>query len=423
MVDSTDAGVIRFTRVVNVTTLGVLDLAVDASIYNVTGTVMTCDQYDLREANRDPLEDLYGDCQCLYTISQQDNRVIDITGGVTQSYTVEFQEVVTRQCGDEDVGVVVHRDTLTSTQSIPPVSTLSYGFTFSAPGEYVDEITLRGYAFGSELALNVDFNPATVQATYPGLTLDPADFTYDGSNVSEMAIAYALVLNEAATEAYGLPVNSLTAVGSNNIVSIKTQLLHQPPEPYVITPRPGDADYNVVTTIAGGVVAFGSSTSGLITRTSIYSEECESINEEKTGLYLTWSSATPRDILPRLSPSITPRPEQSTITAFCDVSAAFCDAITPDQVTLVGCVDICSDVLNIGGQMPIAGIDTTLSAATYNSVSLYVTAGPVGIILNGVRINYPTGWSTLWSAQGGKLLQNSIRIDATDAEAIITYVQ
>lgn len=425
MVDSLPGGVVRFQRVLLVASRDVIDIGADGSPYTPAGVTLTCEAYDLRETTRDPLEDLYDNCECIYTTSQEENRTLSIEGDTTQEYTVEFQEVVRRRCGSQTIGTVVSRDTLTRTQAIPATMLVSYGWTFTATGQYVDRINLRGYASGTVRSVVIDLNPSTVQSSYPSLTLDPADFSYNGSNISDMAAAYLVVVNSAVEDAFGTPVNTITTFGNNSTVSIRTQLMHEPPEPYVITPRPGDADYSVVSTVPNGTIGLGYQGGSLVTRTNDYTEECETIFETRTGQYLTWSQDTPRDLLPISTVTTTQRPNESNISAFCDVSPAICDALTPDVITLGGeCIETCSDVANVGGHQGIRDEDITYEAQEYNSVSVWVTSGSVGVVLDGVRINYPAGSITSWSAQEGKLLQNSIRFDASDGgEGIISFVR
>ncbi|MEM9261342.1 MAG: hypothetical protein AAGA62_17000, partial [Bacteroidota bacterium] len=89
MVDSVGVGdATRFVRLINIATGDVKDLdPVAGTLYTPTGTLITCEQWDLREGTRDPLEDYYATCQCTYTISQEDHEVTQIRGGANQDYT------------------------------------------------------------------------------------------------------------------------------------------------------------------------------------------------------------------------------------------------------------------------------------------------------------------------------------------------
>ena len=146
---------------------------------------------------QDPLEDLYEDCQCEYFSSQENHRVKEIRGGATLAYDVEFQEVVRRRCSGQASPVVVFRDTLVKTQPIGSPA-LQRFWTFTEAGQYIDKVNVRVYTGASSATvITLDYNPNTVQTTYSGLTLDPADFTYDGSNYQAMNEAYRLVMDEA----------------------------------------------------------------------------------------------------------------------------------------------------------------------------------------------------------------------------------
>jgi hypothetical protein len=424
MVDSIGVGqVVRFTRLVNIGTLDVKDISpVSGTAYVVSGTLLTCEAYDLREVLRDPLEDFYEDCQCIYTISQENNRTLSITGGTTQEYTAEFQKVVRRQCSGQAVPVVILRDTLTKTSRIPASSRLQYGFDFQATGQYLDQVDLRGFASGEQVTISIDLNPSTVQASYPALTLDPADFSYNGANETDMAAAWLVVITEAIENQIGTPVNLFQTSGGNSQVNIFTHLHHLPIDPYVILPRPVDSDYSFQSTIPSNPIILGNGSGGLITDVT-YQSECGRINEEVSGFYLTWDENTPLSLLPRLEVITSPRVSTSTPQSFCDVSSAVCAELAPDPVTLSDCVDICTEVLNIAGHVGLADVDTTFTADTYNSISIYITKGPVAVTISGHTIVYPTGWSTLWSAAPGKLLSNSFGFSAVGGEAIISFVR
>ncbi|MEM9929091.1 MAG: hypothetical protein AAF840_04695 [Bacteroidota bacterium] len=422
MVDSIGVGQVnRFTRLVNITTLEVKDIdPVAGTVYTIQGTLYTCEAYDLQQSTRDPLADLYEDCQCEYESTQEAHRVRQINGGATQTYEVEFQEVVYRRCAGQANRVVVFRDTLIKTQALNNPKIQRF-WNFTAPGQYIDKVNVRLYT-GSSTAttITLDFNPSTVQASYPALTLDPADFTYDGSNYQAMNEAFRLVMDEAigaTTNAY----NTLE-FGYFNL-SIFTEIRHDPDFPYVTLPVQGDADYLVTSTIPGNSTNFGFPALGTTTTTSTYTEQCSGVYVEEYAVYLDYNTDFPLAFQPRLNVVTTPRPGDSNPTEFCDVEPAICAELVTDPVTVEGCIETCSDVLNIAGHLPVMGIDTTLGGQEYNSLSIYVTQGPVGVTLSGIRINYPAGWHTLWSGEPGKLLQNTVGIDATNAEAIISFVR
>ena len=400
------------------------DIGQSGAAYTVSGTLLSCEDFDRPAPTRNPLDDFYEDCQCQYTIKQENNRVLSIQGGTTQTYTVEFQEVVRRKCGGQEVGEVVHRDTLTKTA---PIRTSRFrqqlGFSF-APGQFVTRFNLRAYNSGPSI-ISVELDPNTVQSTYPSLTLDPADFTFNGSNIADMAAAYHTVLTHAISQAVGTPVNNINAevsFGSSTGINIFHELLHEPTGVYVIQPRPGDADYLVGFPFSP--IVFGIGSPGETTRTNDYTEECETIWETRSGSYMQWDQNIPFELVPRLMPAMNPFVfSGDNLSTFCDVPPAICAALAMTPVEIDGCVEICSDVMNIAGHQPVANETVTLDPYTYNSVSIFVTQGPVGVTLDGQRIDYPTGWSTAWRAQEGKLLMNSIAIDAAGGQAVVSYVK
>jgi hypothetical protein len=423
MVDSIGVGqLVRFTRLVNIATLDVVDVdPIGGTAYTVAGTLLTCEAYDLREALREPLEDLYEDCQCNYTITQEDHRITVIRGDSTQNFDVEFQEVVRRTCAGQMASVVVHRDTLTKTTALSSNLRLQYLWTFSSAGQYVDQVNLRIYDDADRSnVISIDLNPATVQASYPALTLDSTNFEFDGSNAVAMAAAYDVVLNHVIGPNM---VNTYEAsAGTGGNVSIFTQTLHDPGFPYVTQPRPGDTDYSVIS-IPSNLVGLGDPGAGATTNTSNYVDQCSSIFTEEVGSYIYYDRLFPLALQPRLDPVTVLVEGNSNPTVFCDVSPSVCAELVVDPVEVAGCVETCSDVLNIAGHLPIADVDTTLAAQEFNSISIYVTQGPVGVTISGKRINYPSGWSTLWSAAPGKLLSNSFGLSAIGGEAVISFVR
>lgn len=426
--------VISFTRVLSMTTKEIIDIGTDGSIYLVVGNPQTCEAYQLEQVTADPLADFYADCQCEYVISQENHQVIEIRGSTDQDYTVEFQEVVRRQCSGETTSQVVHRDTLTKTVAFPPTSQLQYGFNFTAAGQYVDKVQLRYYtAGGATNTVVVDLNPATVQTSYPALTLSPADFEYDGSNLAAMATAYNLVLGEAV----GTITNFVNALAIGSTLSIFTGLLHEPDFPYVTQPRPGDADYLITSTIPNNLVVLGNPSFGTTTNTSNYAQECEVIFTAEYGSYVVYDPANPLQLQPNLNVSTTLQAGSSSPTAFCSVAPEVCAEVTPNPVTLSSCVSICDTVDVAITSMPIdtcgastqahqqyTGTSGTLSAATYASVTLSVTDGTVAVTIDGTTIDYPAGLTASWSATNDcDRLTESFTIDAANGSAIITTLQ
>ncbi|MEO0734053.1 MAG: hypothetical protein AAFZ52_14555 [Bacteroidota bacterium] len=426
VVDSLAPGQIeRFTRIMHLPSRNIIDVALSGDLYQVRGTTIRCADYDLREAKREPSAPYGADfCECQYRMSQENHRVTEIRGGSDQDYTVEFHEVVRRQCSSESQGTVVARDTLSVQDAFQVDDRYEYQLQFVQNGDFVDKLNVRRYNAGSSIGFTtqIDLNPATVQASYPGLTLDPADFAYDGSNTVDIAAAYQQVL----TEVLGIRQNSYTVVASGNSVFLRFQYLHLPTGAYAMLPSPEDNAYQL-----SGPVAANNSTGvtiyshGLITNTSDFSEYCETINTRESAVYFTFDPLEPREIQPLVGVIPNVVTAASNPVATCEVEPEVCGRLAADPVYLVdSCLTVCSDVLNIPDHFPAANIDTTMAAQEYNSVSIWVTQGTVGITFgSGQRINYPAGWIGNWSAQEGKLLAAPISIDATDAEAIIQYVR
>ncbi|MEM6772101.1 MAG: hypothetical protein AAF597_16110, partial [Bacteroidota bacterium] len=214
--------VISFTRVLSMTTKEVIDIGSDGSVYLVVGNPQTCEAYQVAQITTDPVNDLFEDCQCVYDISQEDHRVTDIRGGSIQEWDVEFKKVVRRRCGDQVLSTVVFRDTLTKTETISSSVQLQYGFNFTTPGQYVDQVDLRYYTgTTSTNTISIDLNPNTVTASYPSLGLDEADFEFDGSNLNEMAAAYQVVLDNQVPAT----TNNVSALAISSTLSIFTQFL------------------------------------------------------------------------------------------------------------------------------------------------------------------------------------------------------
>ncbi|MEO0627476.1 MAG: hypothetical protein AAFY91_10860, partial [Bacteroidota bacterium] len=373
MVDSLANGdIVRFTRIINLVTLESLDIdPVAGGLYTVAGTVLTCETWDLLQI-RDPLDDLYDNCQCIYTITQEGHRVIDIRGGATQEYDVEFQEVVRRRCAGQETGVVVHRDTLIETGDITTSWSTSQTLSFNTSGQFVDDFNVIVWtSVGTQTTLTVDLNPATVQASYPSLTLDPADFEYDGTNAVAMAAAYQTVFQFAVQDqAGGATTNTITCFESfGTSVVVRTNLLHDPNFPYVLVPTNDLSEYLIIAS-SGVSITQGTGAASLATRTNDYTEQCETIFTREVEVYLRFSSATPLNLQPNLDPQPAIQTAASNPTAFCDVSPAICaEFIDPPQV-IDGCIEVCSDVLNVAGQLSANASTVILEADTYNSVSI-----------------------------------------------------
>ncbi|MEL6669676.1 MAG: hypothetical protein AAFP08_11950, partial [Bacteroidota bacterium] len=146
MVDSLPSGeAFRFQRLFSVTTLEVIDVdPMTGNRYTPAGTLITCSDYDLSISPVDPLEELYPDCQCSFTISQESHEVVEIRGDTFQDFTVQFEEVVSRKCGEQMEGTEVYRDTLAAIGDLSNM-TMSFGWTFTQPGQIVNTVNLRLY--------------------------------------------------------------------------------------------------------------------------------------------------------------------------------------------------------------------------------------------------------------------------------------
>ncbi|MEL6394031.1 MAG: hypothetical protein AAFR97_14905, partial [Bacteroidota bacterium] len=345
MVDSLATGeIVRFERLIVLTTLESIDIdPLTGSPYTVAGTLLTCADYDLNLSTTDPLEELYPDCQCAYTIGQDGHRVTEIRGDTFQDFTVEFQEFVTRRCGEQVTATEIYRDTLTQTGSLDNM-TMSFGWTFTAPGQIINSVNLRVYrtsGIPSQVAIVLD--PELVETVYPGLVIDTADLRYDGSNTAAMAAAILAVAQFAVEQVDGPTINTITTQGSGNSVFLRTELLHQPNYPYVTQPRPGDADYFQSSTIPGGTVALAVSGKSLNTSTTFYAEQCQPIRTLESGDYIFYDPATPLDLQPVLNVETSIFSASSTPTIFCDADPAFCANFAPGNVTVSGCIELCTD--------------------------------------------------------------------------------
>jgi hypothetical protein len=450
MVDSVGTSTsTRFTRLINIATLQVVDIDPQTgTLYTPIGILIPCETVDVPvfPAITTPGQDLYSDCQCAYKILQQDHRVSELRGGTDQDWTVEFQEVVTRQCDGQSSPEVIRRDTLTKTVDISTSARLQYFWNFTANGQYIDQVDFRVYTDASTPTIvSVDFNPSTVQASYPGLTLDPADFSYDGSNYLAMNAAFQLVLDEALP----VTVNAVTTLTSIDVnLSIFTQVLHQPNYPYISLPWTDDTDRNVVSTIPQNKIGFGKPGFGTNTVTSTYAEQCEGIYSDHYGLYIEWDSAFPLALQPILSPVATLRPGESNETAFCDAPPSTCSELATSMVTLDGCVTICDTLdvrvvpsidtipvqvvampadtcgVKVPGHRRLTSFSDTYAADTYNSLSLTVISGTVSVTIDGITVEYPSGYSARWAAPDPcDRLSESFLIDANNGSVIIASLQ
>lgn len=345
MVDSLISGeIFRFQRLIHLPTLDVIDLdPATGNTYTVAGTLLTCDAYDLAQSLADPLAELYPDCQCAYTISQENHSVIEIRGDTFQDFTVQFEEVVKRRCGEQTMGSEIYRDTLTQTGTLDNM-TMSFGWSFTAPGQIVNSVNLRLYrTSGVPNQVSIVLDPDLISTVYPGLSIDTADLRYDGTNTAAMAAAFLAVVQFAVEQVDGPTVNAITTSNNANSVFLRTELLHQPNYPYVTQPRSGDPDYFQSSTIPGGTVALAVSGKSLNTSTSFYSEQCEPIRTLENGSYIFYDPETPLDLQPRLDVETTIFSASSTPTAFCDADPAFCAEFAPGNVSIVGCIELCSD--------------------------------------------------------------------------------
>ncbi|MEM6397785.1 MAG: hypothetical protein AAF741_15660 [Bacteroidota bacterium] len=347
MVDSLPDGTInQFLRIIQFGSLETMDLSTAGEAYTPTGSVKTCEQFDReREDQPGPLDDLYGDCQCAYTISQEAHRVIDIRGGSTQEYDVEFYEVVKRKCGSQETGTEVYRDTLVETGDITSSWHISQTLGFSAPGQFIDDYNIRYYSPGGiQSVVTVDLNPSTVQASYPSLTLNAADFTFDGSNASDIAAAYQQVFQFVIEDLAGTaPSNTFTCFAAfSTSVVVRSNLLHDPVFPYAINYTNDDGNFSIATSSSFPITqAVGAAS--LTTRTNDYTDECETIWTRMSDIYIRYDGLTPLNLQPELDPNPSLQAGASNPTAFCDVDPAICAQFESSTVDIMGCIELCSD--------------------------------------------------------------------------------
>ncbi|MTB49825.1 hypothetical protein [Lewinella sp. W8] len=447
MVDSLPGGqLVRFRRLVNISTLEVKDInPVTGGLYTVAGTLFSCEEKDAARIENDPLTDFYENCQCTYTSSQQDHRVIEIRGGLDQDYTVEYQEVVTRKCSSESSPVVIFRDTLIRTDPFRTTNRIEYQIEFT-PGQYVDDLNVRRFLTGQTTGniIIIDLDPATVQATYPGLTLNAADFTYDGSNLAAMATAYQTVLDHV----FPTTVNQLSVSFDDflDLVIISTQYMHEPTGTYVILPGADDLSFGVSGTASlngNGIVTYAH---GLTTSTSDYPTSCgETINTVESAPYFFFDPLEPRTIqtLIGVDPAVvTPL---SNPFATCDAPPELCASLATSSVAVDGCLTICDtvtvqvvDTVRVvitedqtdctgaqqQGHQQITNTTGIIPADTYHSATLIVLSGTVAVTINGVTIDYPAGLSTRWAAPDPcDFLSETYSIDATNGSVLILTMQ
>lgn len=436
MVDVRPNGnVVRFTRILNVATLQVRDVnPLNGFLYSVRGTVSTCEEYDLEESTRGAYDDIYEDCQCVYSIAQEDHRVDQINGGADQTFRIGFNRVIRRKCG-EGPDVVFSRTPQLSVNTPSIRGEIKYTFSFNSVGDYIQDLDVRVYTPSNGVQnYTLVLDPNTVVAEYPTLNLNVSDFEYSGSNNAAMAAAYATVLQHVLDDNSGAVSNpwEVIPIGGGSVV-FSADLQHRPTGNYLLFPRSADADYAI--NISGSVTISEGLSWSNTTSDSDYETPCGLIDVKYTARYLDWNRLTPLDIIPRTGITASVIDQLSNPTRFCDADPQVCaDAAQMGNDST--CVSICDtvnvnvvnsattvEVANEAGHLPVDNTTATLSAGQYNSISIYVTQGPVGVTLGGQRINYPTGWSTVWSASPGRFLTNTISIDAGGGEAIITYIR
>jgi hypothetical protein len=459
MVDSLVSGeLIRFRRLVNVATLQVVDInPLTGSEYTPSGFLRTCEEVaqdrmmTTPEEPYDPVQDVYSDCNCNYTISQENHEVTAIRGGTTQNYTVEFQEVVRRLCSGEVEAQEISRQTLSVTKAFEVNDRYDYNITYGI-GDFVSKVNFLRYPAGSTTAqlVVVDLNPATVTSTYPGLGLSAGDFSYDGSNLSDIAVAYNTVLDFVFPGAS----NRVEAYVAGSLLAISTQIKHEPSGEYVILPGPQDVNYQLTGTAINNnqpsQTVYGH---GLTTNTTNYETGCGTINTSRVGIYFTWLPTAPRTIVALANPNPAILSGFSNPSRTCDAPPALCALLDTEDVNLASCVTICDtvtttiidtltvtvmDTLSVRiienqdtcitatqqGHQQLSNTTGNLLADTYNSVSLTVISGTVSVSIDGVSIDYPAGLSLDWSAPNPcDRLSQSFTIDATQGSVIIATLE
>lgn len=419
---------VRFLRIINPNTLSVIDIdPVSGTPYTILGTGITCEAFDLTQLQENPLDTLYENCECRYTISQENHRVAELLGGISQLARIEFDEVVVRQCADGTEAVEIYRQQIVEFGNINVINPRVYTQLTYNIGQYLSSTRFRlfsevGTNQTNQLVVTVDFDPNTVQSSYPGLILAPDDFIYDGTNIIDMAIAYELVANHALGQA-GVLSYPIDVIALGNQIIINSSPRHRPELPHALLLTPDDPSFQLVRGNTGLGVSHVNGTGPFITRTSQYAAPCGTINTEQSAFYLRWDRETPLDILPIFGPTQTVNQVESNPTVFCEVSPEVCRELSPNPIDLDGCVEVCSDVLNIAGHMALRDSVMNFTGASYNSISFYVTQGPVQVIVNGEAINYPSGWTGGWGAADNQLIQNEIIVDTSEGEALISYVK
>lgn len=421
LVDSLSSGQVnRFERLILVSTRATIDIDQTGSIYTPTGTVLTCEEYDLSQLLSDPISDLFPDCECTYTISQENHQVINQNVEPADFFDVNFLSVVRRQCDGQAEADIIQIDTLSESIRIASGNQNIYDISFAQNGDFVDQMDFRVYtSASSSQTVSVDLNPSTVVASYPALTLNTADFSFSGSNEGDIEDAYRQVINYAITQAAGsAPQVDVGVTSESGLVSIRQYLRPVPDFPYIISPHPLDADFSVITGNSA-TFSYRQLEESYQTSTATYSEQCGDIVSVQSSSFLRWDRLVPLTLLPHLSASGVTYPGANNPSVTCAAPNELCATLNTQN----GCFDPCSEILNIAGQAIVNNESTTLEAGVYNSVSIYVAEGPVQITLNGFSVNYPQGRVIAWGAAPNKSLKNSITIDATGGEAQISFVR
>jgi hypothetical protein len=313
----------------------------------------------------------------------------------------------------------------------------------------VDDISIRVYTSAVVFTvITVDLNPATVQASYPALTLNAADFTFDGSNAVQMAIAYEQVVSHAVSLQLGggVQVNELTTISLSTGVSIQFQLHHAPLYPYALFTFSGDADY--VAPVGTGAFLEGYGNANRSTETSSFNiESCGDIFTQEQGVFLDWEQSNPLQLVPNPSLTSTIIEGLSNAVRTCSASPAFCAELATSSVALDGCITICDTLdvrmvpfdtlsvqvvampadtcgVKVPGHRRLTSFSDTYAADTYNSLSLTVISGTVSVTIDGITVEYPSGYSARWAAPDPcDRLSESFLIDANNGSVIIASLQ
>lgn len=428
MVDSTDSSEYRFVRAINPNTRKFIDIdPVNGLPYVITGTAITCETFD---SNRDRQPNpLYEDCQCQYTINLENQRVTNITEGSVQEYTVSYDEVVRRQCSGEPSPVETYRMGLAKTDTIDSPFIFT-GINFFTPGQFVDKLNIRVYTSESiSQVFQVDLNPSTVTATYPGLSLNSSDFTFDGSNARAMSLAYQEVINFVASQPSGPVLNEVfDNTSGNTTISLRIDIRNRLGYPYLILPRFDDGDFSL-TRSSGVIINEGAQYPSILFSSSNYIEHCELINAGQSGFFITWDRLAPLNLQARINPSISDRTSNFNPTVFCDAPPEVCESLTPTTVNLNGCVSICDTldvripkdtcfVVNEPGIDRLTGDTLFYASNTINSLSFTPIVEAVQVqIGSDTPIDVPRGLTLRWAASNCQLLTESITIFSLNKDA------